>query len=110
MQALREPAKVNTESANENNNPYTGQWEATDPIPTIFSYSVIRKNGKIGDQIVLLISGQPVTFEVRGIIADFPTLTTDFVIVNSKIFEEVISKTDCCSNSEPRSLDKYSWV
>lgn len=36
------------------------------------------------------MAGQPITFEIRGTIADFPTLTTDFVIVNSGTLENVV--------------------
>jgi len=60
-----------------------------DSIPAIFSYSTVPKNGQIGDHRELLMAGQPLTFEIRGIIADFPTLASDFLIVNLATFEAV---------------------
>jgi hypothetical protein len=91
MQALIEPTIPETnDSSTKSANPYTDQQGATEAIPAIFSYSAIPENGEIGDQRELLMAGQPITFAVNGIIADFPTLASDFLIVNSKTFEEVV--------------------
>ena len=103
MQALKEPTNDDFENSSTTSvNPYTEQREATEAVPAIFSYSAIPKNGEIGDQRELLMAGQPINFAVRGIIADFPTLTSDFLIVNSKTFEEIAgsSITAQLKNSE----------
>lgn len=58
-----------------------------EPIPAIFSYSLIPKDGKIGDQKEFTIAGETIPFIVQGMIADFPTLFTDFIIANQKTLE-----------------------
>lgn len=103
MQALREPTNDEIDDlSTAGANPYTEQRGATEAIPAIFSYSAIPKNGVIGDQRELLMAGQPISFEVKGIIADFPTLTSEFLIVNTKTFEKIVgsSITAQLKNSE----------
>jgi putative ABC transport system permease protein len=92
MQAINQPAEIDqgeesTSTVNTNSEPK----QTTPAIPAIISYSTLPKGGKIGDHLELLMAGQPITFEIRGIIADFPTLSTDFLIVNSNTFENVVS-------------------
>ena len=90
MQALKEPVQTNlNDSMNSAGNPYTEQRDSTEPIPAIFSYSALRRDGKIGDHQDFIIAGQPLTFKVHGIIADFPTLTSYFIIVNKGTFEKI---------------------
>jgi ABC-type antimicrobial peptide transport system permease subunit len=103
MQAIREPTNDEIDDlSTAGANPYTEQRGATEAIPAIFSYSAIPKNGVIGDQRELLMAGQPISFEVKGIIADFPTLTSEFLIVNTKTFEKIVgsSITTQLKNSE----------
>jgi putative ABC transport system permease protein len=117
MQALRAPDFSQTkDSSSTSGNPYTDQRDSTEPIPAIFSYSTIPNDGKIGDHRDLIMAGQPLTFEVRGIIADFPTLTSDFIIVNSGTFESIagssitaqLNKSEAWLNLEESGHDKVA--
>lgn len=90
MQALKGQSEDKANDFTAASNPYTGERDATYPIPAIFSYSAIPKNANIGDKRDLLMAGRPITFEIHGIIADFPTLSSDFIIVNTHTFEDVV--------------------
>lgn len=103
MRALDQPSEPNADTLPGNTNPYTDVQATTEPIPAIFSYSSIPNNGKIGDRRQLLMAGQPFTFEIRGIIADFPTLSSDFLIVNSRTFEEIIGKSVSTQLKQPEA-------
>lgn len=99
MQPLRELNSRNNvyqEDLDGTSNPFIDQKDATQAIPAIFSYSIVPNGAQIGDHAELLMAGQPVTFEIRGTIADFPTVSSDFVIVNEATFNsyagESISK------------------
>ena len=84
MDAIRNPLDlVNEDGSTAFNNPGRGSPGSGKPIPAVFSYSTIKKGGKIGDQRELLMAGQPIAFEIRGMIADFPTLSKDFIIVDA---------------------------
>jgi putative ABC transport system permease protein len=63
------------------------------PIPAVFSYSAIPKGASIGDLHDFVIAGQPVRFEIRGTIADFPTLSNDFVIVDASYLLEMVGES-----------------
>jgi ABC-type antimicrobial peptide transport system permease subunit len=84
MDAINPPRSTDIESYNDSSK------ITEEIIPAVFSYSLIPKDGQIGDHRDLIFSGSPVTFEIRGMIADFPTLTKDFVIVDANKLAQVI--------------------
>ena len=83
MDAISQPPDVD--------NPGTGTQAAANAIPAVFSYSAIPSGGKIGDHRDFLLAGQPVAFEIRGMIADFPTLSKDFMIVDADNLKDAVS-------------------
>ncbi|MFL7892886.1 MAG: FtsX-like permease family protein [Anaerolineales bacterium] len=91
MDALRQPledpsSEVNPQSVvsiEDNSN-------ISPTIPAIFSYASLPAGGKIGDLVELSMASQPIIFEIRGIIADFPTVSNNFVIVNIATFYDSV--------------------
>ena len=63
------------------------------PIPAVFSYSTIPKGASIGDHHDYVLAGQPMRFEIRGTIADFPTLTKDFIIVDASNLLDMVGES-----------------
>jgi putative ABC transport system permease protein len=91
MDALRQPL----ENPSSEINPQSGVRgvdisKMKSAIPAIFSYATLPAGGNIGDQVELIMAGQPILFEIRGIIADFPTVTNNFVIVNIATFYDAV--------------------
>jgi hypothetical protein len=68
----------------------SGTSKAVEAIPAVFSYSSIPSDANIGDHRELLMAGQPIAFEIRGMIADFPTLSKDFVIVDAENLKKIV--------------------
>ena len=111
MQALREPVTdENNDSSGDVSNPYTDHRQGTELIPAIFSYSTIPKDSQIGDHRELMMAGQPISFEVRGIIADFPTLSNDFSDCQFKDLSGCGRQINCSSATETRSLGENSRI
>jgi len=91
MDAIRNPYEsVNADGSTALNNAGRGSSDSGKPIPAVFSYSTIQKGAKIGDQRELLMAGQPIAFEIRGMIADFPTLSKDFIIVDAEALSNAV--------------------
>jgi putative ABC transport system permease protein len=63
--------------------PYVNATSNVELVPALVSYSALGKDGKIGDQLEASLSGFPITFQVQGIITDFPTLSSSFIIANA---------------------------
>lgn len=64
--------------------------EAGQPvIPGIFSADALPPNTSIGDRLELKFFGFPLLFEVRGIIQDFPTVNSFFVITDWQLINSV---------------------
>lgn len=85
MDAIRQPFDID--------NPGIETQASASAIPAVFSYSAIPQGGKIGDHREFIMAGQPVAFEIRGMIADFPTLTKDFVIVDADNLEDAVGNS-----------------
>jgi ABC-type antimicrobial peptide transport system permease subunit len=84
MDAINQPLiSDNPEDLAASGNSGTESGDENNPIPAVFSYSSIPTGGTIGDHQEFLLAGQPIAFEIRGMISDFPTLTKDFVIVDA---------------------------
>lgn len=90
MQALEASVPSNSdEAANTTGNPYIEPRNSTEPIPAIYSYSAIPREGQIGDNHEFILAGQPLTFQIRGILADFPTLASSYIIVNIESLKNI---------------------
>jgi ABC-type lipoprotein release transport system permease subunit len=51
-------------------------------LPAIFSRSLLAAQYQVGQQLSLTVAGQPIQFEIRAIVADFPTLSDNFVVTD----------------------------
>lgn len=87
------------------NNPYNEQRANNEPIPAIFSYSALPKDSNIGDQRNVTIAGERFTFIIQGIIADFPTLSSEFLIVNADTYAEIVG-----SSSDEQFFSHEAWI
>ncbi len=74
-------------------------------IPAVFSYGALPRERKIGDHQVLYMAGNAIEFVIRGTIADFPTLSNSFVIVNADNLEAVIGNLTL-----PYTGDREYWI
>ncbi len=59
-------------------------------IPAVYSLSALPANKGIGDTMQVLIQGFPVNLIVRGIIADFPTVSNAYLLVDIATLQSVI--------------------
>ncbi len=60
-------------------------------VPAIFSYDALEnKSGTNQPRVVLRMGGEPVTFDVRAIVRNFPTLSGAFVVVDASALDRVI--------------------
>jgi ABC-type antimicrobial peptide transport system permease subunit len=75
-------------------NPYLREQNPDFIIPAIFSYAALPRNGKIGDKVNFTFSGYHFVLEVRGIIADFPTVSGAYLVVDSNALEDHIQIAD----------------
>ncbi len=56
-------------------------------IPGIFSFNALPGDTTIGDRLELKAFGKPLLFEVRGIIQDFPTMNSFFLVTDSNLVQ-----------------------
>ena len=90
MQAINQPLiSPEQEDSVFSGNPYVDQTSNSQAIPAVFSFSAVPKGGAIGDHREFLLAGQLITLEIRGMIVDFPTVTSDFVLVDVRNLESV---------------------
>lgn len=83
-QAVQTPTPVPNESG-FGPNPYTQPQETFDPeftIPAVMSYDSIPAGVEIGEHVVIEFQGREFQVELRGIIANFPTLRGRYLLVN----------------------------
>lgn len=101
MRALRPPDRVGPEgsllpsdaAAPENDfgpNPYIQEPVNPVPIPAVFSFAALPSNTGIGDTVRVTYRGEAITLEVRGILADFPTVTNRYLLVDHGLLGEYI--------------------
>ncbi len=76
-------------------------------IPAVFSQDAPPSNKQIGDQIQYVVGTHRVTFEVRGIISNFPLLGSRFFITNLAAIEEAV---DLSVLSEPWVGQRQVWL
>jgi hypothetical protein len=92
MEAIRwseiEAQSVSEQEGDFVSNPFLEGREPDVLIPAIFSYGVVGQ-GTSGDRIQLTLGGNLLAFQVRGILADFPTLSGLFLVVDKAAFEEI---------------------
>lgn len=92
MEALSESNGSRTPIAADQGDLQTPQAkDPIEPVPAILSYSLIPKDGQVGDQKEITLAGAPVKFKIRGMIADFPTLFGDFIIVDRTALENIFA-------------------
>jgi putative ABC transport system permease protein len=86
-------------------NPYVVEEFEEIPLPAIFSKSALPKDKNIGDQVQLNINPYELTFEVRGVIVNFPSITGSFILVDITALESVV-------NLDQDRFDKFYelWV
>ena len=51
-------------------------------LPAIFSRALLTAQYQVGQRLSLTVAGQPLQFEIRAIVADFPTLSDNFVVTD----------------------------
>jgi putative ABC transport system permease protein len=76
-------------------------------IPAVFSADAPPSNKEIGDHIQYVVGTHRVTFEVRGIIANFPLLSDRFFITNLAAVEQAVNLTTL---SEPWVGQREVWL
>ena len=80
---------------------------ASGAIPAVFASAAPPSGKQIGDQIQYVVGTQRVTFEVRGIISNFPLLNNRFFITNLALLEEEV---DLTTLSEPWVGQRQMWL
>lgn len=76
-------------------------------VPAIFSAGAHPRNRQIGDQIHYFIGSDPVTFEVRGLILNFPALSGNYIITN---LAELEKKVDIDALLAPWDGRREVWL
>lgn len=76
-------------------------------IPAVFSADAPPANKEIGDHIQYVVGTHRVTFEVRGIISNFPLLGGRFFITNLAAIEEAVNLPTL---SEPWVGQRQVWL
>ncbi len=76
-------------------------------IPAVFSQDAPPTNKEIGDHIQYVVGTHRVTFEVRGIINNFPLLSERFFITNLAAVEQAVNLTTL---SEPWVGERQVWL
>lgn len=76
-------------------------------IPAVFSQDAPPTNKQIGDHIQYVVGTHRVTFEVRGIINNFPLLNERFFITNLAALEQEV---DFTTLSEPWVGQRQVWL
>jgi hypothetical protein len=77
-------------SNQSNQNPFLEDPNPARVIPAIYSLSALATNTAIGDTMQIQVQGYPVYLNVRGIIANFPTLTRSFILVDISALQSLI--------------------
>lgn len=76
-------------------------------IPAVFSYDSYPQNKQTGDIVTYLVGTTPVNFEVRGLISNFPGLTSPFVVTNLALLE---NELDLARLSGVSTGQKELWL
>ncbi len=76
-------------------------------IPAVFSADAPPNNKEIGDHIQYVVGTHRVTFEVRGIISNFPLLSERFFITNLAAVEQAV---DLTTLTEPWVGERQIWL
>lgn len=76
-------------------------------IPAVFSQDAPPTNKQIGDHIQYVVGTHRVTFEVRGIISNFPLLSDRFFITNLAAIEQEVNLPTL---SEPWVGQRQVWL
>jgi putative ABC transport system permease protein len=99
MRALRPPDRVGADGrlmgpeasstdSDFSSNPYIQATVNQVPVPAVFSFAALPANTGIGDIVRISYHGQNVLLEVRGILADFPTVSTRYLLVDHSLLGE----------------------
>jgi len=93
------------EDAGSAQNPSVWRIDTPEPIPAIYSHAALPTGKGLGDVLQIQFRGNPVNLVVRGVIADFPTLTNQFILVN-------IEQLSSYLNLEPIAFHSYTeyWL
>ena len=78
-----------------------------DAIPAVFSQDAPPNGKEIGDQIQYIVGTHRVTFEVRGIINNFPLLSDRFFIADLAAVEQAVN---LATLSEPWVGQRQVWL
>lgn len=73
-------------------------------LPAVLSYSALSPDKSIGDQLVYSLSGTPLTFEIRGLIVNFPTLSDEFIVTSLPKLAEQMGQTNPLAFKGPNEL------
>ena len=76
-------------------------------IPALFSVDAYPPKKQIGDQIIYVVGQDRVTFEVRGIIQNFPATDGPFFVTN---LTEVENQVDLARLTAPWDGSKELWM
>jgi hypothetical protein len=97
--------------------PALTHFTATGAIPAVFSRDAFPLEKQIGDQIEYVVGTSKVTFEVRGIISNFPALSGGFMISNVDLIDEAlpletfsepwVGRRELWLNVDPRQHDAF---
>jgi putative ABC transport system permease protein len=63
---------------------------SSDAIPIVLSHDAPPHGAQIGDRVEYRVGREAYDFEVRGIIINFPTLTTPFVVANLPELSQIV--------------------
>ena len=58
------------------------QEPGNNALPAIFSPRLLTAQYRVGQRLSLTVAGQPLQFEIRAIVNDFPTLSDNFVVTD----------------------------
>jgi putative ABC transport system permease protein len=83
------------------------QMADNEAIPAIFSTTAHPQNKQVGDQIRYFVGSEPVRFEVRGIVVNFPALEGEFIITNLAALE---SRVDIPNLLAPFNGYREVWL
>lgn len=74
-------------------NPYLQPRTTYNPeftLPAVLSYDAVPAGVEIGDTVVLEFQGQEFQVELRGIIANFPTVRNRYVLINREQLQQFV--------------------
>lgn len=76
-------------------------------IPIVLSHDAPPRNAKIGDRVEYRVGNREYAFEVRGIIVEFPTLNSPFVVTNLPQLED---KVDLSGSALALEGERELWL